>query len=63
MIKKRKQVPSFGNLPRETEQDVEELRDAIEHEYNKAQEWRNKFEELYRKVFISKETKKQLGLF
>lgn len=61
MIKKRKQLPSWGNLPRETEEDIEDLRDAIEHENEKAAEWREKFESLYRKVFVSK-NKKQLKM-
>lgn len=62
MIKKRKIVPSFGNMPRETSEDIEELRDTIEYENKKAQGWRMKFEELYRKVYVSN-NKKQIELF
>lgn len=61
MIKPRKVKTNFGSLARETPEDIEDLKDAIEHEYNKAQEWRRKYEDLHN-IYVSK-TKKQLGLF
>lgn len=61
MKKKRKDKPLLGTLTLKTKQDIIDLEDTLEAAEEKATKWREKYFELYRKVY-SASTKEQLDL-